>query len=156
MIAGDREPRVEIPENVRPLSPRFNVVYAQALAAESLYLEELTGVGLRKALEILVKDYAISRRPEDHKRIETQLLGQCIQEFLDDRYLRECAERATWLGNDETHYRRIWSGQDIDDLKRLIRLCLAWLNYALETERYVKQMPRKGTPESGPSRPKEV
>jgi hypothetical protein len=84
-------------------------------------------------------------------RIEAQFLGPCIQEFLDDRYLRECARRASWLGNDETHYRRVWTDHDIDDMKRLIRLTLTWLNFALQTERYLEEMP-EGKGKSDPQR----
>jgi hypothetical protein len=150
MLAGDLQPHAEIPEHVRSLSLRFNEVYSQALAADSFRLQELTGVGLRKALEILVKDYAISRQPEERVRIETQPLGQCIQEFFDHEYLRECARRATWLGNDETHYRRVWSNYDIEDMKHLIELTLNWLNYVLMSEKYISSMSReKGKSNSG-------
>jgi hypothetical protein len=30
------------------------------------------------------------------------------------------SKRAAWLGNDETHYKRRWTGKDLDDLKKLI------------------------------------
>jgi hypothetical protein len=132
----------EIGSGVRALSPNFVLVYQQALATEFLHLVQLTGMGLRKALEILVKDYAICRSPSDKATIERKALGQCIDQYLKDDYLRECARRATWLGNDETHYSRQWQDHDLEDLKQLIRLTLSWLESSLLSEKYLKEMPK--------------
>jgi hypothetical protein len=132
----------EIGSAVKALSPDFVLVYQQALVTEFLHLVQLTGMGLRKALEVLVKDYAISRSPGDKAAIEKKVLGQCIDEYLKDDYLRECARRATWLGNDETHYSRRWQNHDVEDLKQLIRLTLSWLENSLLSEKYLKEMPK--------------
>ena len=59
---------------------------------------------------------------------------------MDDPRLKQCAERATWLGNDETHYERKWIDRDVDDLKTLIRLTVNWVESALLTEKYAKGM----------------
>lgn len=45
------------------LSPQFVETYNQASAAESYGLNEICGMGFRRALEFLVKDYLISRDP---------------------------------------------------------------------------------------------
>jgi hypothetical protein len=50
------------------------------------------------------------------------------------------AKRATWLGNDETHYVRTWEGKDLKDLKTLIRLTIHWVEMEAETERYEQEM----------------
>lgn len=133
----------EIGSAVSALSPDFVLVYQQALTTESLHLFQLTGMGLRKALEILIKDYAISRSPRDKAAIEKKELGQCISEYLKDDYLRECARRAAWLGNDETHYSRRWQDHDVEDLKQLIRLTLSWLENSLLSDKYLEQMLNK-------------
>jgi hypothetical protein len=50
------------------------------------------------------------------------------------------AERATWLGNDETHYVRKWEDKDINDLKILIKVTLHWIEMELLTEQYKTEM----------------
>lgn len=65
-----------------------------------------------------------------------------IQTKIQDPNLKNCAERATWLGNDETHYLRIWD-KDIEDEKILITLCVNWIHNHLLTRGYVRSMPPK-------------
>ena len=129
-------PAQEVSPEIESLSPSFASIYRQALATEALNLTQMTGLGLRKALEFLVKDYAISKFPQDQEVIKKKPLGLCINEYLKEEYLRECARRATWLGNDETHYWREWKNHDVKDLKKLIRLTLRWLEYSILSERY--------------------
>jgi hypothetical protein len=53
------------------LSPSFVRIISQAQAAEERGLDEVTGPGFRKALEFLIKDYAISLQnsePDEAKR----------------------------------------------------------------------------------------
>jgi hypothetical protein len=70
-------------------------------------------------------------------------LGTCIKNYIDDKRVQSCAERAAWLGNDETHYLRKWEGKDITDLKTLVRLTVNWLDNALLTKQYEKEMSPK-------------
>lgn len=135
--------RPTVPQDVLAISPSFLEVYTQALAAESAGLDQITGIGLRKALEFLVKDFAIAQNPKDKEKIEKQRLGTCIKEYLEDPNLKSCAKRAAWLGNDETHYVRIWEDRDIDDLKVLIRLTMNWAENVLLTAKYSEEMPDK-------------
>jgi hypothetical protein len=46
-----------------------------------------------------------------------------------------------WLGNDETHYVRKWENKDINDLKRLIAMTVAWVEIELFTVQLEKDMP---------------
>lgn len=132
-----------VPDLVAAVSPNFVRTYNQALAAEVHHLEQLAGIGLRKALEFLVKDFAIREHPGDAEQIKSKPLAACISEYLDDPNVKRCATRATWLGNDETHYVRKWEDKDIEDLKILIRLTLNWLDNVLLTEKYASEMPDK-------------
>ena len=134
-------PIKEVSPEIEKLSPSFISIYKQALATESLNLTQVTGLGLRKALEFLVKDYAISKYPNDEEIIKKKNLGSCISDYFKDDYLKGCAQRATWLGNDETHYLRLWENHDIEDLKKLIMLTLRWLEYALLSDKYFNEMP---------------
>jgi hypothetical protein len=49
---------------IKALSPSFVSIYEQASSAEGYRLEDIAGPGYRKALEFLIKDYAISTGPE--------------------------------------------------------------------------------------------
>jgi hypothetical protein len=126
------------------ISPTFLLVYNQAMQAESASLEQLTGMGLRKSLEFLVKDYLVKRHPTKTAEIETKQLAQCIKEFVDDDRLKDCALRAVWLGNDETHYVRKWTDKDVSDLKALIRLTVLWIERLEYTDQFIKSMPPTG------------
>jgi hypothetical protein len=132
------------PDVVKRTSPTFVAIYGQAMEAESHDLHQLVGIGLRKALEFLVKDYLIARKPNDRAEIEKTMLGPCIKKFVDDTRLKQCAERAAWLGNDETHYVRKWTDKDVNDLKTLIRLTVLWIEHIELTEAYLSGMTTAG------------
>jgi hypothetical protein len=129
------------PESVSALSPSFVEIHEQAVAAEAQELDQLVGIGLRKALEFLMKDFLIEQHPKEADAIKTTLLGGCIEKWVTDPNIKECAKRAAWLGNDETHYTRKWGDRDIEDLKRLVRLTTNWVDNVLLTKRYMAEMP---------------
>lgn len=133
-------PRIKFQQNVEKLSERFLEVYGQAAAAESYELDEVAGPGYRKALEILVKDFAKAQNPGKEKDIENARLSQCIKEYIDDENTKQCAELAAWLGNDEIHYVRKWQERDIEDLKRLVTLTANWIENTMLTKSYVGEM----------------
>lgn len=132
--------KAQLPDVVAKLSPVFVEVYNQALAAETGNLSQLTGIGLRKAIEFLVKDFSSHLHPEEKEAIERSHLASCIDTFISDDRIKTCAKLATWLGNDETHYVRKWLDKDISDLKRLIRLTINWIENHLLTEEYKNDM----------------
>src|SRR4030042_3932175 len=117
----------DLPVEIKQLSPNFVEIFGQAASAEQYQLAQIAGVGYRKALEFLIKDYCISRHPDKAKDIRGQFLDKCIKTYVDDANIKDCAELATWLGNDETHYVRRWEDKDIKDLKALINLTMAWI-----------------------------
>jgi hypothetical protein len=129
-----------VSEEVRAVSPTFVEVYRQALAAESQGLDQLTGIGLRKALEFLVKDFLVAERPNDADKIKSTMLGPCIDTYIDDAKIKASAKRAAWLGNDETHYVRKCEDHDITDLKTLLRLTALWIESVLVTRKYEGDM----------------
>ena len=136
-----------LPEEVGNVSPRFARIRAQACAAEAYDLSDIAGVGYRKALEFLVKDYCIALHPEEVDDIHKTPLSRCIKDYVDDSNLKTCAQRATWLGNDETHYMRIWKDRDIEDLKTLIKLTVNWVHNSILTKSYEAEMRPPGNPE---------
>jgi hypothetical protein len=109
-------------DEIKALSPAFVRIWTQAHKAESEGLDEIAGPGYRKALEFLVKDYAISLVTEEDEKTKIKKipLQSVIKEYLGEDKLHVVSSRAAWLGNDETHYERRWVGKDLRDLKRLI------------------------------------
>ena len=128
------------PQVIQSVSPTFCAIYGQVEHAESQDLDQLVGIGLRKALEFLVKDFAQAENPGSVDAIQKSQLGPCIDKYLDDQNIKQCAKRAAWLGNDETHYVRRWENKDIQDLKLLVRLTVNWLENYLLTKQYIADM----------------
>lgn len=122
-------------------SPDFVSIYSEASAAEEYGLLHVCGPGYRKALEYLLKDYLITLSPLDSVKIKAESLGTCINSRVSNPKLKECAKRAAWLGNDETHYERRWMEQDLQDLKTLIELSVRWIEIQLLTNGYMTTMP---------------
>lgn len=136
------------PTEIRDLSQRFCTIYSHAAEAEYCKLDEIVGPGYRKALEFLVKDYAIHKNPDDEETIRSKPLAQCISDHIDSANVKKAikiqktAERAAWLGNDETHYERKWSNHDIKDLKTLLDLTITWVHNDLVYEDYEASIQR--------------
>lgn len=123
------------------ISPSFCDIWIQASEAESKQLSAICGMGFRKALEFLMKDYLCSLHETERNKIKGLPLSQCIDRYADDPRIKDCAKRAAWLGNDETHYLRKWEDKDLDDLKALIELTLHWISSEHLTKKYKDEMP---------------
>lgn len=132
-------------ESINDLSPTFVEIYNQSLSAEAEGLSQLVGIGIRKALEFLVKDFAVKKHPDDEGQIRKLFLGKCIDTYLKDSNIKACAKRAVWLGNDEAHYSRKWEDKDINDLKLLTKLTVNWIENVLLTEKYIHDMEESKT-----------
>ena len=130
-------------EIISSISSDFVQIYNQAYHAEQMSLDQICGVGYRKALEFLIKDYLLSKETDNTKKenIKNKLLGNCIKEDVQDKNIKEVSKRAVWLGNDETHYIRKWADKDVSNLKSLIDLTIRWIENEVETDRVLKEMP---------------
>ena len=82
----------------------------------------------------------------DRVIIETKMLGECIEKYVDDPRIKEVSKRATWLGNDETHYQRRWIEKDLKDLKLMIKLVLHWIEAEYLTAEALRSMPAAAKP----------
>lgn len=133
----------DVVEGIAELSPQFAKIANQAAKAEADGLEEIAGIGYRKALEFLIKDYCIKVNPAKAPVIKKLSLAQCIEDFVKDSNIKTCAKRAVWIGNDEAHYERVWTDHDVKDLKMLIRLTQHWISNERLTEQYLKDIDPK-------------
>ena len=129
----------EFNPEISEVSSNFIEIYNQALYAEQTGLTLISGIGYRKSLEFLIKDYLIFLDDEREEEISRKPLGQCINE-LDNNNIKEIAKRATWIGNDEAHYTRKWEGKDINDLKKLIDVTVYFIAMDVAANKYLKEM----------------
>jgi hypothetical protein len=133
--------RKEFDSDVYELSSDFVTIYNQALHAESEGLDLICGVGYRKSLEYLLKDFIISEFPDEAEKVKgIHSIQRCINDYIDNPDIKEMAERAAWLGNDETHYIRKWADKDIQDLKNLIDLTVYFIGMKIKARKYKSEM----------------
>jgi hypothetical protein len=77
------------------ISPCFAQLYNEALSADNAGLTQLTRLGLRAALERLIRDFCKLGNPTESSAIEHFTLSECVERFVTDTKLRTCIERAS-------------------------------------------------------------
>lgn len=121
-------------DKIVELSPSFVEIYNQSLQAETLGLDQIAGIGYRKALEFLIKDYAIFENFDNEEKIKNMLLSNCIDQFIENDHIKTLAKRSAWIGNDETHYVRKHTDRDVKDMKAFIQAIVYFIGMLLITE----------------------
>ncbi|MTS09290.1 DUF4145 domain-containing protein [Streptococcus parasanguinis] len=119
------------PKEISNLSPQGVKTYTQSLQAEADGYDTLVGIGLRKSLEFIVKDFLIQKFPEKADEIKKKLLGQVIIDYINDPILQKLAQATSWIGNDETHYVRRHTDKDLQDLKKFLNATIRYIEYQL-------------------------
>lgn len=117
---------IEFSDEIKNVSPQFIKIYSQAQFAEQNNIDELCGIGYRKSLEFLIKDFLIKIQHKDESSIKMKLLAECI-DLLDNSKLKKAAKGATWIGNDETHYKRRNVNHNITHLKKFIGVTASFI-----------------------------
>jgi hypothetical protein len=142
-IAPKKHLERDFKDIIMSISPQISLIYNESSIAEQLELTQICGVGYRKALEFLIKDYAIYHATDNAQKedIKSNFLSDVIRDHIDNQNIQDIASRATWLGNDETHYIRKWIDKDINDLKILIELTIRWIELVEMSSDYKNQMP---------------
>lgn len=72
----------QFPETVGAVSPTFVTIYNQAVAVEAAGLDQVVGIALRKALEFLIKDFAVAENPAKTDEIKAMQLAPCIGTYI--------------------------------------------------------------------------
>lgn len=126
-----KEQPSELPKEISNLSPQGVKTYTQSLQAEADGYDTLVGIGLRKSLEFIIKDFLIQKFPEKADEIKKKLLGQVIIDYIDDPILQKLAQATSWIGNDETHYVRRHTDKDLQDLKKFLNATIRYIEYQL-------------------------
>ena len=63
-----------------------------------------------------------------------------VNEYIEDQGIKDLAERALWLGNDETHYLKKWIDKDLHDLKFLIEMTCYHIHMVSMRQKVVGEM----------------
>lgn len=116
---------------ITELSSNFCKIYNQAYIAQQQDLNEISGIGYRKALEFLVKDYAISRNPNESVNIKSLNLSSCINKYIESPQIKDLATAATWIGNDETHYIKKNINYNLEDMLEFIDVMVSFIDSEL-------------------------
>jgi len=129
-------------ETENPSKSKFIKTYLQSLEAEAYGLGEIAGMGYRKSIEYLVKDWAIQNNPKEKDKILGKWLGSTISDYYSGD-LKDILERATWLGNDQAHYNKLFEEYDIDILKELIDLIMVELDRDYKKRHYIDTIQKR-------------
>lgn len=130
----------KISEEITKISPEFTRIYIESEFAFSQGLSQICGMGYRKALEFLIKDYIIHKNPTSSEMVKKMPLQQCIEKYIESPKIKSISERAAWLGNDESHYVRKWIDLDISHLRQLIDLTVHWIETEYLSDQLIELM----------------
>lgn len=127
--------QVNIPENITSTFPDFFEIYSQAQQAEKDKLDKIYGMAYRKALEFLIKGYAIYRNPDDEDKIKAKTLGNVIaQDFNDLPRIQALAKASNWISTDATHYEQRFNDVDTDSMKIFIKSAMTFISADLTAD----------------------
>ena len=124
-----------LPDLVNKTFPAFKEIYEQSLEAEAQGLDQIAGIGYRKAIEFLIKEYVIHKQPENEKDVKSKFLGKVIDNNLTEfPKIQTLAKAAVWIGNDETHFVRVHEDKDIQDMKDFLTATALFISAELKVE----------------------
>ena len=135
---------IEFDDCIKILSPKFCEIYNQSNSAEIYKLNEIAGMGYRKSLEFLIKDFCLKNNENDSEKIKKMPLSQVINEYIESEKIKKLSKASAWIGNDETHYVREWNDKNIDDLKRFIKSIVAFITYDISADEANEMIESKG------------
>lgn len=125
----------KLPAVVNNTFPEFKDIYEQSLEAESQGLNQIAGVGFRKSIEFLIKEYVIHKNPDSSEEVKSKFLGKVINENLSEfPKIQALAKAAVWIGNDETHFVRVHDDKDIQDMKEFLTAAALFISAELKVE----------------------
>lgn len=136
---------LNLDKHINEISPDFIETYKQALLADKMNLNKISGAGFRLAFETLIKDFVASLTPEKAEEIKSDTsVSNVINNRLPNKPMFEdikgIARRAWWLGCDSSHYVKEFTEFDIEDLKECINITVASIVYYSKHQHYVNSI----------------
>ena len=129
-------------------SPRFIALHAQAHTAELHGHFELAGSGYRNAIEVLIKDFAVTKMGEPENKVAAKSLREAIESYLPGDALKNGADMVRYLGNDSTHYQQKHDGLSFSILKDYVEIFITRISSEIKMLEPPIQMPRNQEPQS--------
>ena len=128
-----------LPSIVNNTFPAFKEIYEQSLEAEAQGLDQIAGIGYRKSIEFLIKEYVIHQNPASTDDVKSKFLGKVIKENLSEfPKIQTLATAAVWIGNDETHFVRVHDDKDIQDMKDFLTAAALFISAELKVEEAIE------------------
>lgn len=124
-----------IPSEVLGISQSFKEIYFEASSSDQLNYHHLDGMGYRRALEFLVKDYLVYFGIEPNTESAYHLSFSSAINKLDNEDLKHLAKASSWLGNDQTHTEIKWNDYTVDDLKSFIKAFTAFILFRINSKK---------------------
>lgn len=113
-----------LPPCFEKISSRFVEVHKEAQAVELMGYTDLASMGYRKALEIIVKDFAINVLGEPEDTVSKKPLADAIGIYLHQDSLMKTADVVRILGNDHVHYQEKYPEFDFSLLEHYYSIFL--------------------------------
>lgn len=131
-------------DRIIKLSKKFVEIFNQSHKAQIFNLNEIAGMGYRKSLEFLIKDYCIYKNADEEGNIKKMPLSQVIEKYVESDKIKVLSKASAWIGNDETHYVREWNDKCIEDMKLFIKSIVAFITYDLSVDDATNMIETKG------------
>lgn len=140
---GGHKIKLDFSDEIKGISPSFVSIYNDAYVAEQSGCTQIVGIGYRRSLEFLIKDYAIKCHQDDEITIKSMPLVKCVEKYAPDDKTKELLLRATWIGNDFAHYETKHEEIDLNDLKKLISLSVDAIEKDIKIKNYIANIKHK-------------
>lgn len=110
-------------ELIVTMSPEFVSLYNQSYNAEQLGFKDLSGIGYRSSLEILIKDFALAFELDSKENIAKLNLNRAIEKFFKhEAEFFTSADVVRKIGNNFTHWDKNDEYLDIIVLKEYLEI----------------------------------
>lgn len=121
---------LDIPDNIKEISENFESIYTQSESAYQLGLKQIAGMGYRKSIEFLIKDFLIFLNPKDTDKILKLTLDNAISQ-IDNEKLQNLARMTNYLANDQVHIKTLHPAKDIDDLRNFLKNLVLLISFEI-------------------------
>lgn len=134
-------------EFLEKCSPQFVKIYNQSQEAISNGLDEIAGIGCRKALEFLVKDYCIYLSVMEDENFDTSIIKKMnlidvVKKYIEYDKLSDILIKTIWIANDFTHYEQ-FHDYDLEELLSVISVCVSLIIGDLERINHSQRIQHK-------------
>lgn len=133
----NRKLDLKLSTELEKISKEFIKIYKEALTAELYKLDTIAGLGLKKAIEFLIRDYLINIKKLNKKNMLELPLIKIIKNIGDEKIVK-LASSYSWI-NYNDFYNSSFEKKDIEEMKKLIDILSKYFIYNMlidENESY--------------------